>query len=209
MRLHTDLMTALMAVATFAMLLVHAHAQGQALSSPALVKALRQGGNVIVMRHASSPMTPPDKQAANSDNVKLERQLDAKGRADAIAMGAALRDLEIPIGEVLTSPTYRALETVRFALLANPRSYEELGDGGQSMQGIAEQQAAWLRDKVSQAPSVRMNTIIVTHMPNLARAFPAWGAVAEGEAFILRPDGKGGTELVGRMKIEDWARLPR
>ena len=209
MRLHSRLMTALMAVATLGMLLVHDPAQGQALSSQALVNALRQGGNVIVMRHGSSPMMPPDKQTANPDNVKLERQLDAKGRADAIAMGGALRDLEIPIGEVLTSPTYRALETVRFALLANPRAYEELGDGGQSMQGIAEQQAAWLRDKVSRAPSMRMNTIIVTHMPNLARAFPAWGAVAEGEAVILRPDGKGGTELVGRIKIEEWPRLPR
>ena len=209
MRLHTRLMTALMAVATFGMLLVHDRAQGQALSSRALVNALRQGGNVIVMRHASSPMMPPDKQTANPDNVKLERQLDAKGRADAIAMGGALRDLEIPIGEVLTSPTYRALETVRFALLANPQPYEELGDGGQSMQGVAEAHAAWLRDKVPQAPSARMNTIIVTHMPNLARAFPAWGAVAEGEAMILRPDGKGGSELVGRVKIEDWPRLPR
>jgi phosphohistidine phosphatase SixA len=141
--------------------------------------------------------------------VKLERQLDAAGRAGAIAMGGALRDLEIPIGEVLTSPTYRALETVRYALLANPRAYEELGDGGQNMQGVAEQQAAWLRDKVSHAPSAGMNTIIVTHMPNLARAFPAWGAVAEGETMILRPDGKGGSELVGRIKIEDWPRLSR
>jgi phosphohistidine phosphatase SixA len=209
MRLHTGLTTALMAVATFSMLLVHDLAQGQALSSKGLVSALRQGGNVIVMRHASSPMMPPDKQTANPDNVKLERQLDAAGRAGATAMGGALRDLEIPIGEVLTSPTYRALETVRFALLANPRAHEELGDGGQSMQGIAEQQAAWLRDKVSQAPSARMNTILVTHMPNLARAFPAWGAVAEGEAIILRPDGKGATELIARVKIDDWPRLPR
>jgi phosphohistidine phosphatase SixA len=209
MRLHTGLMTALMAVATFGMLLVHDRAQGQALSSQALVTALRQGGNVIVMRHASSPMMPPDKQTANPDNVKLERQLDAAGRAGAIAMGQALRDLKVPIGDVLTSPTYRALETVRYAQLTNPRPYEELGDGGQSMQGIAEEHAAWLRERVSHAPSARMNTIIVTHMPSLARAFPAWGGVAEGETVILRPDGNGGTELVGRIKIEDWPRLPR
>ena len=91
---------------------------------------------------ANARVLPPDKQTANPDNVKLERQLDAAGRAGAIAMGGALRDLEIPIGEVLTSPTYRALETVRYALLANPQAYEELGDGGQSMQGVAEQQAA-------------------------------------------------------------------
>jgi phosphohistidine phosphatase SixA len=152
-------------------------------------------------------MTPPDKQTANPDNVKLERQLDATGRAGAIAMGKALQDLKIPIGEVLTSPTYRALETIRLARLANAKSYEELGDGGQGMQGITDQHAAWLRDRVGHAPSERQNTIIVTHMPNLARAFPTWGSVAEGEAVILRPDGKGGAEPVGRVRIEDWPRL--
>jgi hypothetical protein len=108
---------------------------------------------------------------------------------------------------VFTSPTYRALETVRFARLAIPLPIEELGDGGQSMQGVAEAHATWLRNKVSQAPSARMNTILVTHMPNLGRAFPAWAGVAEGEAVILRPDGKGGTELVGRIKIEEWPRF--
>jgi hypothetical protein len=88
---------------------------GQTVAAEALVKLLRQGGYVLVMRHASSPREVPDKQAANADNVKLERQLDEAGRAGAAAMGKALRDLKIPIGSVLTSPTYRAVETVRLA----------------------------------------------------------------------------------------------
>jgi len=41
------------------------HAQQQ-LQGEALVKALRQGGYVIVMRHASSPREVPDKAAANA-----------------------------------------------------------------------------------------------------------------------------------------------
>jgi phosphohistidine phosphatase SixA len=85
------------------------------------VKALRQGGFVIVMRHASSPRQAPSKQTANADNVKLERQLDETGRATAIAMGKALRELKIPLGDIFTSPTYRALETVRYAQLGNPQ----------------------------------------------------------------------------------------
>jgi hypothetical protein len=122
-------------------------ASAQSLTGDALVKALRQGGYVIVMRHASSPREVPNTQTANPDNVKLERQLDEAGRAGSVAMGRALRDLNIPVGEVLTSPTYRALETVRLAQLANPRTQAELGDGGQSMQGITDGQAAWLRDR--------------------------------------------------------------
>jgi phosphohistidine phosphatase SixA len=182
-------------------------AQAQTLSGEALVKALRQGGYVIAMRHASSPRETPAKQAANADNVNLERQLDEAGRASATAMGKALRDLKIPIGDVFTSPTYRALETIRYAQFGDPKPIAELGDNGQSMQGGTEAQAVWLRKKVTQF-SAGTNTIIVTHFPNLTGAFPQLAAgLADGEALIFGPDGKGGATLVARVKIEEWPKL--
>ena len=58
-------------------------------------------------------------------------------------MGQAIRALRIPIGGVLTSPTYRALETVRLARLDSPTIVNELGDGGQSTQGITELSRIW------------------------------------------------------------------
>jgi len=180
--------------------------QGQTLSADAIVTSLRQGGYVMVMRHASSPRESPDKRTANADNVKLERQLDEAGRSGSTAMGRALRDLKIPVGDVLTSPTYRALETVRLAQLANPRTYVELGDGGQSMQGVSDAQGAWLRERATRLPK-GTNTIIVTHMPNIARAFPDWGAVADGEVVIVGSDDKGRSRPLGRIKIEEWSRL--
>ena len=182
-------------------------APAQSLSGEALVKALRQGGYIIVMRHASSPREAPDKQTANPDNVKPERQLDAEGRASATAMGKALRELKIPIGDVLASPTYRALETIRYAQFGNPRTYAELGDNGQSMQGGTAAQAAWLQKRVTQFPA-GANTILVTHLPNLTGAFPQLASgVADGESLILGPDGKGGTTLLARIKIEEWPRM--
>ena len=172
-----------------------------------LIGRLRQGGYVLVMRHASSPREAPSKEVANADNTKLERQLDEAGRTGATALGEAIRALRIPIGMVLTSPTYRALETVRLARLDSPTTVNELGDGGQSMQGITEAQAAWLRSRVTETPRSG-NTILVTHQPNLSRAFPDWGpSVADGETVILRPDGKGGFALVGRIPIEEWSPL--
>jgi phosphohistidine phosphatase SixA len=180
----------------------------QTLSGSTLVTALRQGGYVIVMRHASSPATPPDKEHANADNMKLERQLDEAGRTGATAMGNALRELKVPVGSVLTSPTYRALETVKFAGLRDPQPFEQLGDGGQSMQTVADAAAAWLRERAAQAPARGTNTIIVTHLPNTTRAFPDWQPpVADGESTVLRPTGNGQAQVVGRIKIEDWARL--
>jgi phosphohistidine phosphatase SixA len=180
--------------------------QGQSRVPDSLLASLRHGGYVLVMRHASSPRDVPSRQTANPDNVKLERQLDEGGRRGSIAMGKALRDLRIPIGEVLSSPTYRAMETVRFAQLPQPHAVAELGDGGQSMQGATEAQGRWLRDRVMQFPK-GTNTFIVTHMPNIGRAFPEWGAVADGETVVVGPDGYGGARVVQRILIEDWPRL--
>ena len=182
-------------------------ADAQGLPPDALVAALRRGGCVIVMRHASSPREAPDRQTADADNVNRERQLDEAGRAGAIAMGKALRQLKIPIGEVFTSPTYRALETVRLAQLPTPRKVDELGDGGQSMQGATEAQSAWLRNKVTQLPN-GTDTIVVTHSPNMSRAFPEWTAgLADGESLVFGAGGKDGTTLLGRIKIEEWAKI--
>jgi phosphohistidine phosphatase SixA len=186
------------------MILMTGTARAQPLHGQALVKALQQGGYVIVMRHTSSPREAPGKQTANPDNVKLERQLDETGRTTATAMGKAIRELKIPIGDVFTSPTYRALETVRYARLGNPQPYAELGDKGQSMQSGTEAQAVWLRKKVTQFPK-GANTILVTHLPNLRDAFPQQAdGVEDGEALVFGPDRKGGAIIVGRIKIEEW-----
>lgn len=181
-------------------------AQAQALHGPELVAALKRGGYVILMRHASSPREAPAKEAANADNVKVERQLDAEGRETATAMGKALRELGIPVGKVYSSPTYRALETVKYAQLPKAEAVVELGDNGQSMQGGTLAQAEWLRKKVLEFPK-GSNTILVTHMPNIRDAFPAWADVADGESLILGPDGKGGATLVARVKIGEWSSL--
>jgi phosphohistidine phosphatase SixA len=194
-------------LAGLAAALAYAQTPAQTLSGDALVRTLRQGGCVIVMRHASSPREAPGKAAANPDNSKVERQLDPEGRSTATAFGRALRALQIPIGEVLSSPTYRALETVRYAQLGTPRTVPELGDNGQSMAGGTAAQAAWLQKRVLQFPK-GTNTVVITHLPNLTEAFPQWAAgMADGEAMILGPDGKGGARLVARVKIREWAAM--
>lgn len=181
----------------------------QNLPAKTLLTRLQKGGYVIVMRHASSPRQVPDKQAANPDNLKLERQLDEAGRAGARAMGTALRSLRIPVGEVLSSPTYRAMETARLAQLPNVRTQEELGDTGQSMQSVSAAQGQWLRDRVNRLPGDGTNTILVTHSPNITSAFPDWGAVADGESVVIGRDEKGNVGPLGRIRIEEWSTAAR
>jgi phosphohistidine phosphatase SixA len=160
-------------------------------------------------RHANSPTTPPDPAQADADNLHHERQLDEAGRASAQAMGKAFHRLRIPIGQVLSSPTYRALETARLADIGLPKPYDQLGDAGQSMTADPSgTRGAWLRSKVAQAPKAGTDTLIITHAPNIREAFPTEDAdLAEGEALIFRPDGQGRASLVARVKIQDWPRL--
>ena len=187
--------------------------QGSAepLAGTALVEHLRKGGYVLLMRHASSPTVLPDRQSADPQNVALERQLDEKGRNSAIAMGQAIRKLKVPVGEVLSSPAYRALETVRLAAFGSAKTYPELGDGGHSMQMRAVAgQADWLRQKVSERPAPGSNTIIVTHMPNITVSFAGIANnLTDGETLVFQPKGNGESDLVARVKIEDWPSLVR
>jgi len=170
---------------------------------------LRTGGYVILMRHANSPRTPPEPSQTNTDNTLHERQLDEMGRSTARAMGEALHRLRIPIGQVLSSPTYRALETVRLAQLGQPTTFPQLGDSGQSMMAdTGGARAAWLKSEATKTPAPGQNTIIVTHFPNILEAYPQGAeGLADGEALILRPDGHGHAPIIARVKIEDWARL--
>lgn len=177
----------------------------RAESPSELVAGLRQGGYVLVMRHASAPAAPPDAAAAEPDNRGRERQLDEPGKRAAQTMGAAIRRLRLPIGAVWSSPTYRALETVRLAGLPTPRTDPALGDGGQSMAGVPADRAEWLRRKAAEAPAPGTDTIIVTQLPNIAAAFgTAAAGLGDGEALVLRP---GAAAPAGRIPIADWPRL--
>lgn len=190
-------------------LLLAGSAHAQELQGKDLVRALQRGGYVIVMRHASSPQSPPTKENADPQNIHLERQLDENGRTAATAFGNSLRRLKIPVGQVLSSPTYRALETARYAQLPSPMAVPELGDNGRSMQNTNESQSAWLQKEVTKFPR-GYNTILITHQPNIAAAFPQWSAnLSDGEALIFGSDGKGRAKLVAKVKIDEWPKLPK
>jgi phosphohistidine phosphatase SixA len=190
---------------TLVMLLGSQHLAAQTLPRVALVAELRKGGYVILMRHANSPRELPDATTANADNPTHERQLDATGRRDATAMGAALKRLHVPIGEVISSPTYRALETARLIDAGKARTAEQLGNEGMSI--TDEARATWVRNEVARKASGG-NRLLITHGPNISAAFPQYASgMAEGEALVFDPRGAKGPVLVQRIRIDEWAGL--
>jgi phosphohistidine phosphatase SixA len=153
------------------------------------------------------PLSKPALLARPCDSDAPRKLTEASGSARA--MGEALRRLHIPIGQVLSSPTYRALETVRYAELGEAVSMPELGDGSASMQADPTgSRARWLRALAGKTPTPGTNILMITHFPNISEAFGASDAgLADGEALILQPVPLGDPTRTARIKIEEWNQL--
>src|SRR5262245_43747333 len=195
------------AIAAAMFIVAAGSASAQMLSGSDLVPALKQGGYVIVMRHANSPQVRPDAAVAAPGNTGIERQLNENGHKTAHAMGDALKTLRVPIGIVLSSPTFRTRETVRELQVGMPDTFNLLGDGSQGYEFSSfEDSARFMRVRAAEIPKAGTNPLIVTHLPNIEQAFGETFSVDEGEAVVLKPDGMTGTP-VGRIKIDEWPRL--
>jgi phosphohistidine phosphatase SixA len=75
--------------------------------------ALRQGGQVALMRHTLAPGGAGDPPGFKLDDCATQRNLSDEGRADARAVGALLRERGVAIDKVLSSPWCRCLDTAR------------------------------------------------------------------------------------------------
>lgn len=157
------------------------------LSGAALVEALRGGGYVIYFRHARTDFSMPDTDRSDLTNCATQRNLSDEGRADARAMGEAIRALEIPIGEVLASEYCRTRET---AELAFGRVTPTRDLTSRSTLSTDEERAARieaLRVLLSTPPEPGIYTVQVGHQFNLGDATGI--SIAEGEAAIFLPLG--------------------
>src|SRR5206468_1235478 len=76
---------------------------------------LRDGGHVILLRHAATDRTFGDPPGFRLDDCSTQRNLIDEGRAQAKRLGAALRARAVPVGRVLSSQWCRCLETARLA----------------------------------------------------------------------------------------------
>jgi len=180
------------------------------LNDLALVEALRAGGYNFYFRHVATDWSQSDDLRQADDWLSCDpqqmRQLSDAGRADAAAIGEAMRELEIPISEIMASPYCRTVETARLMELGevtattevmNLRAAEYFGGRGAI---VATAQAL-----LAASPEPGTNRVIVAH-GNVARAStPVYPD--EGEGVVFRPDEKGGFYFVGRIGAADWSRL--
>jgi phosphohistidine phosphatase SixA len=181
-----------------------------AQSDPSMMeamKALRAGGHVIVFRHGATHADQADTDPLNPANIEKQRQLNDQGRALARAIGEAMRKLQIPVGQVVTSQFNRAVETGTLLGFGAVTSTADITEGGLVVSPNENNRRAAALRKLAATVPASGNVILVTHKPNILDAFGKdWFDVREGEASIFKPDGNG-HKLVVRVQAADWPKI--
>ncbi|GEP54280.1 histidine phosphatase family protein [Reyranella soli] len=179
-----------------------------ALAQPEWVTALRDGGYVIVMRHGATHQDQADTDPLNLANVAQQRQLNDAGRAKAREIGAAMKKLGIPVGQVVSSQYFRAIETARLLGFGEPQPTADVSEGGQVVTPIENNRRTAALRKLAATAMSGTNVMVVSHKPNILDAFGKdWFDIREGEISIFKPDGAGGYRLVARVQADEWAKL--
>src|SRR4051794_4105591 len=119
------------------LLLAFAAFPASASDSAVTIAALKQGGHVMVFRHGATDDSQKDVYPLNFDDMKAQRQLSEKGRETARQIGAAMRELGIPVGEVYASRLNRAIEMGKLMSGKDVAAVEALTDSGGSASGMA------------------------------------------------------------------------
>ena len=172
------------------------------LTGTQVLAELRKGGYVLYFRHTATDFSRDDTKSRSGDDCANQRPLTDKGREEARQIGAAIRDLKIPVGQVLASPRCRTMET---ALLIFGRA-EKANEvrGGPATPDNPDRYAA-LRRLLTAPVKPRTNLAISSHgNPFYATAGAPY--LAEGEAAVIRPLGEDFV-VVDRIRWDAWRKL--
>ena len=184
---------------------VPSHAAGD---NSNVMRALRDGGLVIVVRHGATFPDQADTDPLNFDNIAAQRNLNDKGRALAKTFGDAIRQAGVPVGKVFTSKYNRAYETAVIAGFKDIEKTADITEGGLVVSpNENSRRIDALRRLLSTAPMPGTNTMLITHKPNIVDALGKdWFDVKEGEASIFRPE-NGSYKLIARVQMEEWSQI--
>ena len=179
------------------------------LATPAMAQAflpaeqalpmLRGGGLNLYLRHAITDRSQAD-TGRLGDRVG-QRNLSRAGEAQARALGGAIRELGIPVAEVLTSPVFRAQDTARLAFgeaRVHPALIADDYTSGDPRQDAADVSALLGR------PAGGGNRVLVGHIVPLGMILGrslSQEEFPEGSLGLFRPEG-GAWRFLGFVPAE-------
>jgi phosphohistidine phosphatase SixA len=160
--------------------------------------AMRAGGHVALMRHADAPGGVGDPPGFRLDDCATQRNLSAKGRADAAKIGARLRSEGIVAEKILASPWCRCIDTATLLQLGPVEAEPTFGNvvvlrdqrdfltaGGRAVID------KWIGNGL---------LVVVTHGANIQALTGI--SPASGEIVVVRGGSGGGREAVGRLLLD-------
>jgi broad specificity phosphatase PhoE len=172
-------------------------AEPAAASAEDLWQRLQGGKHVLLVRHAATEPGIGDPPGFALGDCATQRNLSAPGRADAQALGAAVRLHGVPVARVLSSRWCRCQDTARIAF-GKVEPAPMLDSMMNDDDNVRSRKLAELRQAVQawQGPG---NLVLVTHDVNI-RALTG-DKLAQGEMLVAtrRPDGS--LAVVGRLGV--------
>ena len=204
MKAHTFLFMAMLLPASGLCAAEYAPPAAPGLPFADLVRELRQGGLVIYIRHASTERDYADQVLADVNNGATQRVLSEAGWHEAAHIGNAFRFYNIPVGKVYSSEYFRAWQT---AWLAFGRYEKQARLNFLPFEDYTEAQTQEMRQRVlplvSASPPAGVNTVIVAH-DDPFEAVTGIYPEPMGIAYVLRPLGDKGIEVLGRIAPDGW-----
>jgi broad specificity phosphatase PhoE len=167
-----------------------------ARADDAVWDALREAGSVVVLRHSYAPGTfdPP---TARLDDCTTQRNLDDAGRAQATRVGEAFRRHRITVGDVLSSPRCRCMDTGRLAF-GRAKAWVvlqgALNDTELRRRQLAEMKSALAAHRDGPPLVLVTHGSVVTDLTGLN--------IRMGEFVVLRRGADGVHAIAGRLYVE-------
>jgi phosphohistidine phosphatase SixA len=176
-----------LAFAAAVSLLLAAPARGD----DALWARLREGGLVVMIRHATAPGIG-DPPGMRIGDCSTQRNLSEEGREEARRIGAAFRRERVPVADVRSSAWCRCRDTAMLAF-GRYEVWPAIGSffGDRSVESARTAAVRALRA----APGT--NIVLVTHQVNVTAATGVYPA--SGEMVVLEPSGSGALTVLGRI----------
>ena len=160
--------------------------------------ALRAGRHVALMRHTDAPGGVGDPPGFRLDDCASQRNLSAKGRADAARIGARLRSERIAVERIVSSPWCRCMDTATLLELGPGEAEPTFGN----VVVLREQATSLIAGARAVIDKWAGNGIllVVTHGANILALTGI--APASGEIVVVRSGSGGNTEPVGRLTLD-------
>lgn len=186
-----------MIAAALALLMGISAAPGAAQASDIWDDLARTDGVVVLYRHALAP-GGGDPADFDVEDCATQRNLSAAGRRQAVRMGRQLRENDVPVARVRSSPWCRSRDTARLMRVGPVRELLRLGSVFQASERTAIRRQRATERLILRHAGREGVMVIVGHQANIIDLTGI--APTSGEGVVVRADeDTGEIDILGRV----------